>query len=212
MIPAKPLLSPNEVLLTFDDGMLSDYDVAFPILAEKGRRAAFFITTAEVGAKGRVTWEHLREMAAAGMTLGAHGHTHRFLPELGADEQRVELETSRALIEDKTGAAVRMMSLPGGRFRSDTCAAARACGYIAVFTSSPVPEALCGGVRLVGRIALSADWQTERMKNFLAGQDDSLRTLRRADAVHRFAQRCLGASGFAWLHRMYWRLRAKSWH
>jgi len=210
MIPAKPLLSPNEVLITFDDGMLSDYDVAFPILAEKGRRAAFFITTAEVGAKGRVTWEHLREMAAAGMTLGAHGHTHRFLSELGADEQRKELEISRALIQENTGLAVRMMSLPGGRFRSDTFAAARACGYMAVFTSSPVPEALCGGVRVVGRIALSADWQTERMKNFLAGQDDSLRTLRRTDAVHRFAQRRLGTSGFAWLHRMYWRLRAKS--
>jgi len=216
MIPAKPLLSPNEVLLTFDDGMLSDYDVAFPILAEKGRRAAFFITTAEVGAKGRVTWEHLREMAAAGMTLGAHGHTHRFLPELGPDEQRVELETSRALIQDKTGAAVRMMSLPGGRFRGDTCAAARACGYTAVFTSSPQLERTCGGVRVIGRIALSAGWGagdarhgtgSRRMRDFLARQSACLTAMRRADALHRFAQACLGPRAYAWLHRAYWRLR-----
>jgi peptidoglycan/xylan/chitin deacetylase (PgdA/CDA1 family) len=214
---AKPLLSPNEVLLTFDDGMLSDYDVAFPILAEKGRRAAFFITTGEVGAKGRVTWEHLREMAAAGMTLGAHGHTHRFLSELGADEQRNELETSRALIQDKTGVAVRMMSLPGGRFRSDTFAAARAWGYTAVFTSSPHPERTCGGVRVIGRIALSAGWGaadgphetgSQRMRDFLARQSACLAAMRRTDALHRFAQACLGPRTYAWLHRACWRLRA----
>ena len=220
-IGTKPLLSPNEVLLTFDDGMLSDYDVAFPILAEKGRRAAFFITTGEVGARGRVTWEHLREMAAAGMTLGAHGHTHRFLSELGADEQRKELETSRALIQDKTGAAVRMMSLPGGRFRSDTFAAARACGYTAVFTSSPRLERTCGGVRVIGRIAVSAGWGaagarrgtgSRRMRDFLARQSACLVAMRRADALHRFAQVCLGPRAYAWLHRAYWRLRANLSH
>ncbi len=46
-------LEPGDVLLTFDDGDRSDYDVVLPILVEKGWRALFFVTPGFVGRPDR---------------------------------------------------------------------------------------------------------------------------------------------------------------
>ena len=37
------------VILTFDDGLVTDYEIAFPLLAEFGQRAVFFLNTATIG-------------------------------------------------------------------------------------------------------------------------------------------------------------------
>lgn len=198
--------SSSEVLLTFDDGALSDYDVAFPLLREGGLRACFFITTSEVGAKNRVSWEQLREMAAAGMTLGSHGHTHRFFSRMSPGEQRREMETSRRVLEDQTGATTHLLSLPGGRFDRRTFAAARDSGYRAVFTSSPTPPFEQDGVLVAGRVPIRSNWTAARMEDFLRNQPARLRSLRRADTLRRLAQRCLGDALYAPLHRFLWSL------
>lgn len=124
-------------VLTFDDGYTSDAAVVLPLLQARGFPATFFVETGAVGRPGRSSRADLRQLAAAGMDIGSHTVTHRFLSELPAPEIRHELADSKRFLEEVTGALVRFLSLPGGRGDRRTGAIARECGYEAICTSVP---------------------------------------------------------------------------
>ena len=100
--------------LTFDDGHLSDYTEAFPVLTELGLRATFFVVPTLVDTPGHVTWNQLREMTAAGMEIGSHSLTHPFLDGLDRAALVREFGDSKAIIENRLGARVIAASLPRG--------------------------------------------------------------------------------------------------
>ena len=56
---------------------------------------------------------HLREMSEAGMTIGAHGVSHAFLPNLEEDEARDELVRGKALLEEALDRPVVHVAYPG---------------------------------------------------------------------------------------------------
>lgn len=124
-------------ILTFDDGYASDAAVVLPLLDRQRFPATFFVETGAVGRPGRLSREDLGSLAAAGMGIGSHTVTHRFLSELPEAEVRRELGDSKRFLEDVVGLPVRFLSLPGGRVDGRTAAAARECGYEAVCTSAP---------------------------------------------------------------------------
>lgn len=134
-----PLAQPGrKVVVTFDDGNASDADVALPILNRWGFSATFFVTTGNIGAGSRwLDWEKVNALRGAGMEIGAHGHSHRFLVELPAEKLREEMEASRSLIEHFAGRAPESMSCPGGRFDASTIRAASAAGFRSICTSEP---------------------------------------------------------------------------
>jgi len=66
-------LPPMAVIVTFDTTRSWAYEIAYPILKANGMKAAFFIRPKDVGAKGRLTWAQLAEMASDGMDIGFHG-------------------------------------------------------------------------------------------------------------------------------------------
>ena len=88
------------VALSFDDGHASNVDVALPMLLERDLDALFFVTSGFVGARPHfVDAPMLRELAAAGMSVGGHGRTHRFFDDLGAEEALGELRDAREALE-----------------------------------------------------------------------------------------------------------------
>lgn len=100
--------------ISFDDGTAGMYERAFPALLEHGMSATFFITTSWVGKAGYVTWEQLREMKRAGMSIQSHTRTHPFLSELDDRRLREELKGSKEEIDDRLGQDTREIGLPGG--------------------------------------------------------------------------------------------------
>jgi peptidoglycan/xylan/chitin deacetylase (PgdA/CDA1 family) len=124
-----------QVVLTFDDGERSVAEQALPILAAHGRTATLYVTSGWVGEPGFVDASMLRELLAAGWSVGAHGHSHRFLTELSDGELDQELGGARARLEDLVGRPVVHLSLPGGRGDRRVLAAARAAGYESVANS-----------------------------------------------------------------------------
>jgi peptidoglycan/xylan/chitin deacetylase (PgdA/CDA1 family) len=116
--------SDSAVVLTFDDGYRSLYEVAFPLLSERGLPFTLYLTTdpPESGRPLRehpgadpVTWEMVREMNDSGlMTVGAHTHTHPDLRGLNEDEIRKELEISDELIEARIGVRPQHFAYPWG--------------------------------------------------------------------------------------------------
>jgi len=125
------------VMLTFDDGDLSNFEAALPALAGRGLSADFFVNPARVGRPGFCSWAQLREMAGAGMSIQSHGLTHTYFTALEPDALREDLRVSKAEIEARLGAPVSLLAPPGGRAPQGLVALARMLGYRAVLGSEP---------------------------------------------------------------------------
>ena len=75
------------VVITIDDMGQNTFTVAFPILKEFGYPATVFVTTDLVtGAGSALSWDQIREMQAAGITIGHRTKTLRNLTRRNADE------------------------------------------------------------------------------------------------------------------------------
>jgi len=125
------------VVLTFDDGCDTDATVALPRLLELRFPAAFFVNPATVGTKGRLGWPQVERLAAAGMRIGSHGLDHTLLDGLAPGELERQLALSRRLIEERLGAEVDVLSLPGGTGGRAALETARRLGYRLVLGSRP---------------------------------------------------------------------------
>jgi len=129
-LPEKP------VIITFDDGHLSNYTFALPVLRKYGFVATFFITTKNIGSPDGMRYEQLREMAGNGMSIQSHTMTHPFLSDLPPQEIRRELRESKSILEQQLGKAIDYLALPGGRCSSTVKSIAMEVGYRAICTSA----------------------------------------------------------------------------
>ena len=107
-------LPERAVLITFDDGFVGNYTLALPLLSEYGFSATFFVVTNRIGDPMMLTWEQLREMRAAGMTIASHTASHPLLSTLDAAETDSEISVSCRRIEEQLGEGPRYLSLPNG--------------------------------------------------------------------------------------------------
>lgn len=123
--------------ITFDDGHISHYRQAFPALLDAGMQAEFYINTSVIGQPGFVTWEQLKEMTAAGMSIQSHGHHHLFFADLAPETLLSELENSKKTIEDRLGQPVIVFAPPGGRYNQRVIEVALAVGYHRLSVSRP---------------------------------------------------------------------------
>jgi peptidoglycan/xylan/chitin deacetylase (PgdA/CDA1 family) len=124
VLPGKP------VALTFDDGGLDNYEVAFPILVKYHLTATFFVITKTVGAAGQMSWDQLREMAEAGMSIQSHTVSHPDLPSASDSRLRSELGDSREAIRQALDRPVYALAYPAGSFDQRVIEAAKAAGYV----------------------------------------------------------------------------------
>jgi peptidoglycan/xylan/chitin deacetylase (PgdA/CDA1 family) len=178
--------------VTFDDGHISNIELAAPILEANGVTAHFFITVGWTGAKaGYMGWPELRALRQAGHSIGAHGWSHTLLTHCNAQELQAELGGARRELEDKLGAAVTTMSLPGGRYNSRVLSACAEAGYTRVFTSIPRVETLPLGMT-VGRLNILGDAQPEWMARLLDAKSGVLEGLARQDRMKSAAKALLG--------------------
>ncbi len=135
-------LPPESVLITIDDGYVSAYDIAWPILRKFGYPFVMFVYTNYVSVGGKsVTWEQLREMHAAGVAIESHSVSHRNLTKLPKNVNEPyeawlwhELNGSREIISKKIGTPVRTIAYPYGIFNATVQETGRRAGYEAQFT------------------------------------------------------------------------------
>jgi peptidoglycan/xylan/chitin deacetylase (PgdA/CDA1 family) len=162
----QPRLSP--VVLTFDDGRVSDYAVAFPLLLAARAVAEFFVNTATIGRPGYLTWGQAAEMRRAGMSFQSHAHDHVVLPGLPRHLLANQLRTSKQLLEDRLGGRVDFLAAPYGLFDRSVVAAAREVGYRAVCTSLAWPARPLAPT--INRVAVFRDTTEQRLAAILRRQ------------------------------------------
>jgi peptidoglycan/xylan/chitin deacetylase (PgdA/CDA1 family) len=122
-------------VITFDDGDLSCYSIAAPVLERHGLRGEFFIVTQWIGQPGFMTLDHLRELAGRGHGVHSHSRTHPRLPVLSAQEIEDELRGSKLDLESTLGHPVTRLSIPGGAYDDRVVEIAQRVGYEHVLIS-----------------------------------------------------------------------------
>jgi peptidoglycan/xylan/chitin deacetylase (PgdA/CDA1 family) len=136
-LPAKP------VLITFDDGCVSVYEKAFPVLRELEMPGLLFVTTDPdawvfslgVQPQRRVTEEEMRELDRGGVTIGSHSVSHGALESMDAKQIDVELGESKRYLESVLGSEVKYFGVPLNWYGPKVREAAEGLGYRAVCTS-----------------------------------------------------------------------------
>lgn len=142
------LLPDRSVALTFDDAARSVCDTVFPLLRRANVPFTVFVSTDVIDRKNPAycSWEQLREMASAGVTLANHTAGHLHLPYRKADQSldawraRVleEIERGERRLAEETGQSHRLLAWPFGEFNEAVKQIARDAGYIA-FGQQPGP-------------------------------------------------------------------------
>jgi len=125
------------VLITFDDGFINNYEYVFPILVKHGLKATFFLivdcvetgatpviaerysrATAEARTEYRtLSMSQIQEMMAAGMTFGSHTFLHTDLAQTEWGEAISIAHGSAERLGALLGRDVKLFAFPWGRYK-----------------------------------------------------------------------------------------------
>ncbi len=119
----------NTVVVTLDDGYENNYTNAFDVLKEYHIPATVFIVTEWVGKEDFLSWDQLREMAEAGVSIGSHTSSHPHLPSIALSEAKEEIFKSRRIIEEELGRKVTFLCYPFGSFNGKIRELVKDAGY-----------------------------------------------------------------------------------
>jgi peptidoglycan/xylan/chitin deacetylase (PgdA/CDA1 family) len=101
------------IVISFDDGYEDTYTDAFPILQQHHFVAEMNIITGMIGGR-YLTWDQIRQMAAAGMEIGSHTIHHISLASASPQTARTELLDSQATLEQQLSAPIQFFCYPSG--------------------------------------------------------------------------------------------------
>ncbi len=156
-------------VITFDDGHLSAYQHALPLLENQGLKAVFFVLVGWTqNRREYMTWRQLREIAELGHTVQSHGWSHRFLTHCSNSELENELLRSKRALEDHLGLSVDSLSVPGGRWDTRVVRACARAGYRFLYTSNPwLRSAKREGIELRGRLTVQHNLSIASFRQWL---------------------------------------------
>lgn len=141
VLPEKPFL------LTFDDGFLSVFHEALPVMKELGFTAVVFVVSSALGgpafwdgetdpARHRImTREELRSLLDVGWAVGSHSRTHPRLANMSDRALTSELVDSKRSLEDALGREIFWFAYPFGEVNVRLKEAVRRTGYQIAFAT-----------------------------------------------------------------------------
>lgn len=138
-------LPPRPIILSFDDGYLDTFTLAYPILKEAGFTATIFVVSGFIGegsiwegSQGNVvplmTRENILTLSADRFHFGGHTRTHKNLVSLRPEEARNEVEMGKRDLEDLLQKPVYSFAYPYGDFNEQIIDLVKNCGFKAART------------------------------------------------------------------------------
>ena len=107
----------RKVLITIDDGYESFYKNAWPILKKSQIPFILFVSTREVGKKGYMSWENIRELDKFDFVeIGNHSHSHDYLIDFTNFDIKNDLKESISIFKKQLGKNSIFFSYPFGEY------------------------------------------------------------------------------------------------
>jgi peptidoglycan/xylan/chitin deacetylase (PgdA/CDA1 family) len=124
-MPEKP------VIISFDDGVINQYENALPLLEKYDMNATFFLFTNPIDKNDNyLNSDQLKEMDKKGMEFGIHGWYHLYLHK-EKDEEVLDREIikSKKLLEEIIDKEITAFSYPFGTYLPETIERIKNTGY-----------------------------------------------------------------------------------
>jgi peptidoglycan/xylan/chitin deacetylase (PgdA/CDA1 family) len=207
LLSQKSLPEERAICLTFDDGWLGNYLYGYPILKEYGLRATFFVATELIGKPFYMSWEHLKEMIANGMSIQSHTVTHRPLASMGGEEIIFELQESKRVIEKSLRTNVNHLSLPHGSQNGRIWALAKEIGYKSICTSDVGFQTWESDGPWLRRINIGAGISEKKFRLIVEAQDRAILGLRFNKGFKNMVRRLVGINNYQRLYRWVYGIR-----
>jgi peptidoglycan/xylan/chitin deacetylase (PgdA/CDA1 family) len=126
----------HPLIVSFDDGYLSQRTAAFPVLHRLGWPGVLNLETNNLRS-GDLPAPLVRSLIRAGWEVDSHTVTHPDLTTVDATRLRYELVASKKRLRREFHVAARNFCYPAGRYDPAVERAVRAAGYTAATTEQP---------------------------------------------------------------------------
>lgn len=169
------------IILTFDDGLRSNFDIAKPLLERHGFRGVFFVCPGLVGQRDSKRGEFYMDRDAVVALrerhfVGCHTLSHRRLSEdLDATEVQREVVESKARLEEILSAEVDSFCWVGGEEYAYSAAAAdaiRRAGYRYAYMTNCLPLLSGADPLQIQRTNVESHWLLSEVRFYLSGLMD----------------------------------------
>jgi peptidoglycan/xylan/chitin deacetylase (PgdA/CDA1 family) len=125
----------RSVAVTFDDAWADNHRNALGPLVQCAIPAILYVPSRLLGRPGYLTRSQLLEMAASGVTVGAHSRTHADLRACGDADLEHEVRGSRDDLEELLGKPVTSFAYPAGLEDGRVRAAVARAGFSSAVTT-----------------------------------------------------------------------------
>ena len=128
-------LPERTVGITVDDATRSTFEEAWPRLETAGFPFTVFVSTDPVdqGHAGIMSWDELRRLVAAGVTIGNHGAAHGHMWQGDDDANRADLLRARERLQAELGLDATLFAYPYGEWDGALRALVAALGFTVAF-------------------------------------------------------------------------------
>lgn len=201
------------LIITFDDGLASNYRVARYLLEQYGFTGWFFLPTQflstppseqpefcedhiiyvghelrdpEARERLAMTWDEARTLARKHV-IGSHTRWHcRMLPSLPEERLRDEIFSSRRILEEQLGVPIRVYCWVGGEAGTYNPTAARMireAGYEFAFVTTSAPILPGHDPYQLHRTNVEPNWEIDQVRFQLSGLVDFLHRKKRREVA-----------------------------
>ena len=128
-------LPDRTVGLSVDDAFLSLYTEGWPRFRKAGLPLTLFVATGAIdrGYRNYMSWDRIRELAAAGVTIGSQTDTHPHMPLLSPEANAAELARSNERFERELGNRPSLFAYPFGENSRAVRGVVERAGFAAAF-------------------------------------------------------------------------------
>lgn len=103
------------VILSFDDGLLNNYELALPLLEKYGFTGWMMISAGNADGTEYMTYDQMQDVLNRGHVIGCHTFTHHRMSEEDTDEVlQKEIADARMMLEDHLQTSIRIFTWCGG--------------------------------------------------------------------------------------------------
>lgn len=165
----------KNVLITFDDGWLSNYKVVYPIMKELDLKFNIFLEVGAIGNKENyLTWDMVNEMKDSSLVgFGAHTFSHIDARTIDDNNVNLEIIKSNELIKEKTNLITKDFCFPYGYYNKETINYIEKLGvYDRLYTSDGISTINRNNIKIFGRVGIENEDSMEDFINKLEGRYD----------------------------------------
>lgn len=170
-------LQGKDVVFSFDDGGVSFYTKAAPILEKYGFKGVFFISTKYIDTPGFLSREQLVALASRGHAIGSHSHSHPHnFTKLTLDEVQFEWKESYRILKSIIGDNLVPVSIPNGYSSRMILEEAVNCGYSDIYNSKPTTKIkVLHNHKVIGRYVVHDKMTTDEVVRIVESSSNRIK-------------------------------------